>query len=812
VRTPTGNVTTTVTAKAPDVTATVTPSDAKTGAQSPPKFIRPNFERMPPELKLLKNWVLWGAVWTGSKWTKRPIQVSGFGASTTNPKHWSSFDDVKQAYERAVQRGYIELREKGKQIQLALGGVGFVFDGQPDENGLVYAGVDFDRGAFKDEILSLSTERVKRLGSYVEASVSGTGVHVIVKAHPLDSGIAHNGIEMYTSGRFFTMTGSTGADARPIIAAHDAFAKLAEELRTQSASSRTGEGDLPTAPLPENGEQTANAKTNAWFGKLPPEKQSEVVKYAVLHIAKNSKLFELTGNGGNYQEYLKLALSLARSGVAEAEDIFVEAASTAKDADTDEALRSFFKNCEDAQPRTNGVTVGMLFYIAIQCGADFSPWKQIDRVSLADFHAYMPMHNYIFVPSREPWPASSVDARLGSIPLFNPDGTPVLDTEGEQKKIWASKWLDQNKPVEQMTWAPGLPMVIQDRLIAEGGWIERSGVACFNLYLPPVIEPGNAAEADRWLDHIQKVFGEDGAKHIVKFLAHRVQRPQEKINHALVLGGNQGIGKDTLLEPVKYAVGPWNFSEVSPQHMLGRFNGFLKSVILRVNEARDLGEINRFSFYDHMKAYTAAPPDVLRVDEKNLREHSILNCCGVIITTNYKSNGIYLPADDRRHFVAWSDLTKGDFVDDYWKSIWGWYAKGGIRHVAAYLTELDLSSFDPKAPPPKTAAFWAIVDANRAPEDAELADVLDELGNPAVVTIAHIRAASKTTGSFLEWLDDRKNRRTIPHRLESCGYVPVRNDAAKDGLWKIKGVRQVIYVKAELSVSDRLRAASALTQ
>jgi hypothetical protein len=33
-----------------------------------------------------------------------------------------------------------------------------------------------------------------------------------------------------------------------------------------------------------------------------------------------------------------------------------------------------------------------------------------------------------------------------------------------------------------------------------------------------------------------------------------------------------------LLEPVKRAVGPWNFHEVSPQHMLGRFNGFLKSV------------------------------------------------------------------------------------------------------------------------------------------------------------------------------------------------------------------------------------------
>ena len=31
-----------------------------------------------------------------------------------------------------------------------------------------------------------------------------------------------------------------------------------------------------------------------------------------------------------------------------------------------------------------------------------------------------------------------------------------------------------------------------------------------------------------------------------------------KVNHALVLGGEPGIGKDTLIEPVKGAVGPWN--------------------------------------------------------------------------------------------------------------------------------------------------------------------------------------------------------------------------------------------------------------
>jgi hypothetical protein len=409
-----------------------------------------------------------------------------------------------------------------------------------------------------------------------------------------------------------------------------------------------------------------------------------------------------------------------------------------------------------------------------------------------DFHAFMPTHTYIYAPSREMWAAPSVNVRLPEV--TGPDG----------KSMPPSKWLDLNAHVEQMTWAPGLPMLIKDRLISEGGWIDRPGDTVFNNYRPPIIKPGNPESAGPWLDHTRRLFGES-AEHIIKWFAQRVQHPEVKINHAIVLGGLQGIGKDTTLEPIKYAVGPWNFMEVSPAHLIGRFNGFVKSVILRINEARDLGDIDRFGFYDHLKAYTAAPPDVLRVDEKNLREYSVLNCTGVVITTNHKTDGIYLPPDDRRHFVAWSDATKDDFDAAYWQKLWTWFRNGGIEHVAAYLRTLDLSDFDPKNPPPKTSAFWEIVDASRAPEDAELADVIEMLGSPRALTIEQI--ARRAEGPFAEWLRDRKNARRIPYRLESCGYVAVRNDAAKDGLWKIDGRRQVIYAKAELSLRDRIRAA-----
>jgi hypothetical protein len=216
----------------------------------------------------------------------------------------------------------------------------------------------------------------------------------------------------------------------------------------------------------------------------------------------------------------------------------------------------------------------------------------------------------------------------------------------------------------------------------------------------------------------------------------------------------------------------------------------------------------RFSFYDHTKVYTAAPPDVLRVDEKNLREYYVFNCLGLIVTTNHKTDGIYLPADDRRHYVAWSPCKKEAFTQTYWNDLWSWYQSGGFGHVAAYLSEFDLADFDAKAPPPKTAAFWEIVNAGTAPEDAELADVLEALGNPYAVTLPQLVATAM--GEASDWLTDRRNRRAIPHRMERCGYTQVRNPDADDGRWKLQGKRQVIYAKANLSPRDQMAAARRL--
>ena len=152
-----------------------------------------------------------------------------------------------------------------------------------------------------------------------------------------------------------------------------------------------------------------------------------------------------------------------------------------------------------------------------------------DGVRLEDFYAYMPQHAYIFAPSRELWPAVSVNARVPPIP--RPNGKPIS----------AATWLDANAAVEQMTWSPGEPMLIKDRLVSDGGWIKRPGCSVFNLYRPPLLVP-KVGDAKPWLDLVHNVFPSE-TDQIVRWLAHRVQRPHEKINHALVLGGKPGIGK-----------------------------------------------------------------------------------------------------------------------------------------------------------------------------------------------------------------------------------------------------------------------------
>jgi hypothetical protein len=166
--------------------------DAENGLRKPTP-IPPKFENFPPELKSLLNWVLWRFLPPKSpagKWRKVPCRPNGKPAVTTDRSTWSGFDECCAAYNRG-----------------GFDGVGFVFDGMIGTDGLCYCGVDFDDCVSDGVVQSPARNRIEHLNTYTELSVSGTGIHCIARAEPLDRPVKFDGVEVYTTARYFTFTG-----------------------------------------------------------------------------------------------------------------------------------------------------------------------------------------------------------------------------------------------------------------------------------------------------------------------------------------------------------------------------------------------------------------------------------------------------------------------------------------------------------------------------------------------------------------------------------------------------------------------------
>jgi len=76
--------------------------------------------------------------------------------------------------------------------------------------------------------------------------------------------------------------------------------------------------------------------------------------------------------------------------------------------------------------------------------------------------------------------------------------------------------LDKNRAVEQMTWAPGKPMVIADKLIPMVDGSIAPDARPFN-YIDHRQSSPKSGDATPWIDHIKFVFGDDDARHIILF-------------------------------------------------------------------------------------------------------------------------------------------------------------------------------------------------------------------------------------------------------------------------------------------------------
>ena len=145
-------------------------------------------EAIPSELKQYHNWVVWRYEDRGGgKLTKPPYTISGYRAYVNNPATWTSYDEAVNAYQHNK-----------------FAGIGFMLTHTP------YVGIDID-DCVNLETGSITPEATEALGiarTYSEISVSGTGLHIILKGKLPDGRRRVGKWEMYGDGspRYLTVS------------------------------------------------------------------------------------------------------------------------------------------------------------------------------------------------------------------------------------------------------------------------------------------------------------------------------------------------------------------------------------------------------------------------------------------------------------------------------------------------------------------------------------------------------------------------------------------------------------------------------
>ena len=146
------------------------------------------FGGIPDSLMSIDRWILWKHDFIDGRWSKVPYQVSGYPASTTNPKHWSTFNQAAD-----------ELMFKPE-----FDGLGIIITGED------FHGIDLDdcRDPDTEELSQLARDLLEHTQGYAEVSPSETGIKMFTPTNLDKSRVHHDaGVELYTKGRYFTVTG-----------------------------------------------------------------------------------------------------------------------------------------------------------------------------------------------------------------------------------------------------------------------------------------------------------------------------------------------------------------------------------------------------------------------------------------------------------------------------------------------------------------------------------------------------------------------------------------------------------------------------
>lgn len=181
--------------------------------------------------------------------------------------------------------------------------------------------------------------------------------------------------------------------------------------------------------------------------------------------------------------------------------------------------------------------------------------------------------------------------------------------------------------------------------------------------------------------------------YLVSFIAHALQKPEEKPGILIILLGGQGTGKGTLAR-ILQRIWSSTFLQIhNIDAVTGSFNAALeRNFIVFMDEALFVGD-RRAS--DALKSLVTEP--VIHINEKHQPARQMQSFHRFFAATNadHFKNTEY---DDRRDFVLRvSESHKGDHA--YWKAIYNEIENGGVEALVHDLLTMDISNFNVRSKP-----------------------------------------------------------------------------------------------------------------
>ncbi len=254
--------------------------------------------------------------------------------------------------------------------------------------------------------------------------------------------------------------------------------------------------------------------------------------------------------------------------------------------------------------------------------------------------------------------------------------------------------------------------------------VARDGDVYGNRWRDARPAPGTG-DVTPWLDHCRTLLPDDDEReHIWDVMAYKTQHADVKINHAVLHGGDQGCGKDTLWAPFLWAVcGPGlkNRGLMDNDTLNSQWGYQLESEVLIINELREPEARERRALANRLKPLIAAPPELLVVNRKGLSPYDMVNRMFVLAFTN-DPVPITIDSQDRRWFCVWSSAPRMR-ADDA-RALWDWYKSGGFEAVAGWLHRRDVSKFNPAGTPRWTEFKASLIEQGMSVAESYLVDML----------------------------------------------------------------------------------------